>query len=126
MKAPISEFEEELISEYIHLSFLIETLESDLKTIDLVPLKLKTPYVLLIEEKLKKVRSDLKTVKAKMKEFNIKIFPQRRVDDMFVEYPYFARGYHGVHRYWDAALRFAGIKRLEKYFMKLNMLSQKD
>jgi hypothetical protein len=126
MKAPISDFEEELISEYIHLSFLIVTLESDLKTIDLVPLKLKIPYVLLIEEKLKKVRSDLKTVKAIMKEFNIKVFPQRRVDDMFVEYPYFARGNHGVHRYWDAALKFAGIKRLEKHFMKLNMLSQKD
>jgi hypothetical protein len=115
MKAPISEFEEELISEYIHLDFLIETLESDLKAIDQVPLKLKTPYVLLIEETLKKVRSDLKNVKAKMKEFNIKVFPQRRVDDMFVEYHYFAHGYSGTMKYWDAALRFASSKRLNKY-----------
>jgi predicted RNA-binding protein len=115
MKAPISEFEEELISEYIHLEYLIETLENDLNMLNQVPLKIKDPYKLLIEETLKKVRSDLKNVKSKMKELDIKVFSQRRVDDMFVEYPYFAHGYHGSNKYWDAALIFASSKRMKKY-----------
>jgi hypothetical protein len=115
MKAPISEFEEELISKYIHLDFLLDTLESDLKTIDQVPLKLKTPYVMMIEEMLKNVRSDLKCVKAKLKEQNIKVFPPRKVDDMFIEYQYTAHGYQGSSKYWDAALLFASSKRLNKY-----------
>jgi hypothetical protein len=115
MKAPIPDHEEELIYEYIHLDYLISTLENDLKTFESSPIKIKEPYILLVEETLKKVRSDLKTVKDKMKNLNIKVFPKRRVDDMFVEYPYFARGYHGVQRYWDAALIFASSKRMKKY-----------
>jgi hypothetical protein len=115
MKAPIPVHEEELISEYIHLDFLISTLESDLKTIESSPIKIKEPYIMLVETTLKRVRTDLKTVKDKMKKLNIKVFPQRRVDDMFVEYHYFAHGYSGTMKYWDAALRFASSKRLNKY-----------
>jgi hypothetical protein len=88
MKAPIPDHEEELIFEHIHLDYLISTLESDLKSIESAPIKIKEPYILLVEETLKKVRSDLKAVKEKMKELDIKVFSQRRVDDMFVEYPY--------------------------------------
>jgi hypothetical protein len=126
MRAPISEFEEKLISEYIHLEYLIETLESDLKTISKVPLKIKEPYLLIIEETLKKIRSDLKTVKEKMKELDIKVFNMRRVDDMFVEYPYFAHGYKGINKYWDAALKFASTKRLQKYFGEMKMPTQSE
>jgi hypothetical protein len=118
MKAPIPDHEEELIYEYIHLDYLIDTLESDLKTIESSPIKIKEPYIMLVETTLKRVRTDLKTVKDKMKKLNIKVFPQRRVDDMFVEYPYFAHGYHGSNKYWDAALRFASTKRLKQYFRK--------
>jgi hypothetical protein len=116
MKAPIPDHEEELISEYIHLDFLISTLESDLKTIESSPIKIKEPYIMLVETTLKRVRTDLKTVKDKMKKLNIKVFPQRRVDDMFVEYPYFAHGYQGSNKYWDAALLFASTKRMKKYW----------
>jgi hypothetical protein len=118
MKAPIPDHEEELIYEYIHLDYLISTLESDLKSIESAPIKIKEPYILLVEETLKKVRSDLKAVKEKMKELDIKVFSQRRVDEMFVEYPYFAHGYSGTMKYWDAALRFASTKRLKQYFRK--------
>jgi hypothetical protein len=116
LKSIIPDHEEELISEYIHLDYLISTLENDLKTFESSPIKIKEPYILLVEETLKKVRSDLKTVKDKMKKLNIKVFPKRRVDDMFVEYPYFAHGYQGSNRYWDAALLFASTKRMKKYW----------
>jgi hypothetical protein len=126
MKAPIPDHEEELIFEYIHLDFLISTLENDLKSIESAPLKIKEPYLLIIEETLKKIRSDLKTVKEKMKEFDIKVFPMRRVDDMFVEYPYFAHGYKGINKYWDAALKFASTKQLQKYFGEMKMPTQSE
>jgi hypothetical protein len=115
LKASISEFEEQLISEYIHLDFLIEILESDLNTLKQVPLKIKEPYLLIIEATLKKVRTELRIVKAKMRELKIKVFSKRRLDDMFIEYQYTAHGYHGSNKYWDAALLFASSKRLKKY-----------
>jgi hypothetical protein len=39
-----------------------------------------------------------------------------KVNEDFVEYPYFAHGYEGTMRFWEAAMKYEGTKRLKELF----------
>lgn len=116
LKAPIPKHEEDLVHEYIMRAYLLDVLESDVETIKAAAFKLHDPYLHLVEEVLKKVRIDIRDMKAKIKELDIKVYDQKEVNEDFVQYEYFAHGYQGHMRYWKAALKMHTTKLLEKYF----------
>ncbi|MCM3413501.1 hypothetical protein [Metabacillus litoralis] len=116
MKAPIPKNEEDLIHEYILRTYLLDVLESDIETIQVANFKLHEPYLNFVEFVLKKLRIDLRDIKIEMKNLNIKVYNQKRVNEEFVQYDYSAHGYTGYNRYWDAALKMHTTKLLEKYF----------
>lgn len=64
--------------------------------------------------KLKYLRSHLATLKSK--ELKIKEADPYKVNEDFVEYPYFAHGYEGTMRFWEAAMKYEGTKRLKELF----------
>jgi len=41
-----------------------------------------------------------------------------KVNEGFVQYDYFAHGYEGNLRFWDAAMELEGTRRLRKLFMQ--------
>jgi len=114
MKAPIPKYEEDLIHEYIVRTYLIDILENDLNVINQSNFKLHEPYTHLVEHVLKKIRFELRDMKAEMKKLKIKVTDQKRVNEDFVQYDYFAHGYRGYNRYWDAALKMHGTRLLAK------------
>jgi hypothetical protein len=116
MKAPIPKHEEDLVHEYIMRVNLLSILEDDLEVIKQANFKLHEPYTHLVEEVLKKIRLDLRDMKSIMRELDIKVMDQQRVNEDFVKYDYFAHGYRGEMRYWDAAIKMKVTRLLERYF----------
>ena len=108
MKANIPE--DDLIIDFIYMNYLIEILETDLASIQNLNFKLPEVYVGLIENTLMKIRKDLRPIREEMSRLQIKVFPARRVNEEFVEYPYRAHGYEGTQRFWDAAMIMEGKK----------------
>lgn len=116
MKAPTTKHEEELVHDYIIRTYLIEVLENDLKTIEEANFKIQEPYTKLVEETLKRIRIDLRDIKAEMRKLEIKVTEPFLDSVEFWQYDYYVRGYHAFSRYWDAALKMHGMKLLEEYF----------
>jgi hypothetical protein len=114
MKAPIPEHEEELVVEFIYTTFLITNLEQDHDFVRELPFKIPEVYEKLIENRLRILRRDLIEIKKQMRVLKIRIEEPYFVHDDFIEYPYFAHGYEGRMRFWTAAMRFEGTKRLRK------------
>lgn len=116
MTAPISQYEEDLVHDFIIRTYLLEVLEKDIHVIEDAPFKLNETYIHLVENVLKKARVDLRKIKDEMKQLIIKVAEPKRSNVDFIHYDYFVRGYHSYSRYWDAALKIHGTRLLEKYF----------
>lgn len=112
----IPEHEENIVIDYIYINYLIEVLETDLAYIPTINLKLPEVYLHLIEHTLFNLRTDLKAIRDEMKRLSIKVYEPMRVNEEFMEYKYVVRGYEGSRRFWDAAMKLEGKRRLEKYF----------
>ncbi|PAD69956.1 hypothetical protein CHH83_06000 [Bacillus sp. 7586-K] len=115
MKAPIIKEQEDLVHEYIVNEYLLHILEEDLVIINNANLKLKDPYIKLVESVLRTIRIKLRDMKAEMKKQEMKVFGPVR-DDIMLQYDYYVRGYHAFSRYWHAALKMHGTKLLDEYF----------
>lgn len=116
MKAPIPENEEKLVVEYIYTVYLIQILEQDHQISSELSFKIPEAYQNFIESKLKIIRQQLVNIKAKMRELKIKVMDPVRVNEEFVQYDYFAHGYEGNMRFWDAAMKYEGTRRLKELF----------
>ncbi|MBO1515655.1 hypothetical protein [Metabacillus bambusae] len=116
MKAPISKDQEELIHNFIVRTYLINVLESDLKTIERANFKLNEPYIKLVEHILKKIRIEIRDMKAEMKKLEMKVEEPFLDNVEFWQYDFYVRGYHGFKRYWDYALKMHCTKLLDMYF----------
>lgn len=116
MKPPIPENEEALIVEYIYSTYLIQVLEQDHQTVGRLNFKIPEVYERLIESKLKALRTRLVEYKKQMRELKIKVLDPVRLNVDFVQYDYFAHGYEGNMRFWDAAMVYEGSKRLKELF----------
>jgi hypothetical protein len=116
MKAPITKREEDLVHNYIVRTYLLNMLESDLKTIKETNFKIQEPYIKIVEHVLKTIRIEMRDMKAEMKKLEIKVEEPFLDNVEFWQYDYYVRGYHGFKRYWDAALKMHGTKLLDKYF----------
>lgn len=118
VKAPIPNSEEELIVDYIYTTYLIRVLERDHEAVSYLNFKIPEVYEHLIEGKLKILRKQLVEIRAKMKELKIKVIDPHRVNEEFIQYDYFAHGYEGNMRFWDAAMLYEGTRRLKALFEK--------
>lgn len=116
MKAPVPDDEEALVVDYIYNCYLIDSLETDLSIIPDLSFKIPEAHEGLIETTLKKVRADQIKVKKNMRSLNIRVDSGYMVNEDFIEYPYFVRGYEGLMRFWLAAMAFEGSNRLMHYF----------
>lgn len=116
MKAPIPEAEENLVVEYIYTTYLIQILETDHQKAATLNFKIPEVYQEFIESKLKELRKKLVEIKGRMKELKIKVIDPIRVNEDFVEYAYYAHGAEGRMRFWDAAMRYEGTRRLKELF----------
>jgi hypothetical protein len=118
MKPNITDEEEQLVEDYIYLTYLIEVLENDHKSIDSLNFKIKEVYEGLIESTLMQLRLELKDIKVEFRKLNAKVEGPDLVNVEFMEYHYFVRGYHGVHRIFAYHFRNTASKLLEGYFVK--------
>ncbi|KKI91851.1 hypothetical protein WQ54_12845 [Bacillus sp. SA1-12] len=73
MKVPIPDEQEELIHNYILHTYLLNILESDLKTITKACFKIHEPYIKLVEETLKKIRIEVRGMKGELRKIQMKL-----------------------------------------------------
>ncbi|WP_286231322.1 hypothetical protein [Neobacillus mesonae] len=121
MKAPIPESEENLIVDYIYTNYLIQILESDYQSVCTLNFKIPEVYESLIEAKLKELRKQLIEIKRQMKDLKIKVADPVRVNEEFFEYAYYPHGYEGKMRFWEAAMKYEGTRRLKELFLNKEM-----
>lgn len=116
MKVPIPDEQEKLIHDYIIYTYLINVLESDLKTIKEANFKIHEPYIKLVEETLRKIRIEVRDMKVEMRKIQMKIEEPFPVNVDFWQYDYYVRGYYSFKRYWEPAIKMHTTNLLEKYF----------
>ncbi|WP_078595754.1 hypothetical protein [Evansella clarkii] len=108
--------EEEYITESYILSELArKVLERDLAAISKSPMKLKDPYIRLLEQNISRLSKELFSVKAKMKEYGLKVQLNSK-DDTFSEYTIFFRGYVLTAKYLNVHLKNQVSKRIVRLF----------
>ncbi|WP_026689756.1 hypothetical protein [Alteribacter aurantiacus] len=109
--------EEERLSEsYILYELMRRVLEKDLVKMNQSPLKLKGPYIHLVEHTLQDLSKELFETKARMKHLNIKV-ELNDYDDTFSEYTIFYRGYALTAKYLNAHLKNQVAETIESWFL---------
>ncbi|MFA9559606.1 hypothetical protein ACERII_20040 [Evansella sp. AB-rgal1] len=113
--AKLTPEEESLSESYILFELARKVLEKDLTKIDQSPMKLKDPYIRLLERSLQEISKELYTTKAKMKNIGLKIQLNEH-DDTFSEYTIFFRGYVLTAKYLNAHLKNQVSHRIATIF----------
>ncbi|MDQ0255827.1 hypothetical protein J2S74_003209 [Evansella vedderi] len=108
--------EEERLSEsYILFELARKVLEKDLSKIAQSPMKLKDPYIRLLEQTLGHLSKELYSIKANMKKLGLKVQLNEH-DDTFSEYTIFFRGYVLTAKYLNAHLKNQVSQQIAKLF----------
>ncbi|WP_096435249.1 hypothetical protein [Alteribacter populi] len=109
--------EEERLSEsFILYELMRRVLEKDLVKMAQAPVKLKDPYIHLVEQTLRDLSKKLHDTKAQMKRLNIKVELNEH-DETFSEYTIFFRGYASTAKYLNVHLRNQVAKQIEAWFL---------
>jgi len=90
-----------IIKEYILLPFLFSVLDRDMKVLFSTELKIKKPYLDLLETCMDQVTKDFTRVKQEMKHHGIQLYEEiKRRDGVYCKYQ--IKGYHGeFNMLWD-------------------------
>ncbi|AZV48335.1 hypothetical protein ACUUYQ_05595 [Bacillus halotolerans] len=94
----------ELIERALFLPMVITILNRDLGGIEKSSLKLKHPYIQLINESLKIAQKDLIEVRKELRKRKIAIHEAER-DEAFTLYLFVIDGYEEKHRYFNPRIR---------------------
>ncbi|MDF1510838.1 peptidoglycan recognition protein [Bacillus phage vB_Bacillus_1020A] len=122
----LKEDDHKIIEQSILLPMLLTILERDRMIFEQLPVKLKPPYLNLIEKTMKVVQKDLKDVKLKMKKGNMKAYEISR-DSGFTGYMFVCRGFEEQHNYFNLNIRNKIEILLEHYLNKhSNAPTQKE
>jgi hypothetical protein len=113
-KMIIQEKDKDIIIDYIYLNLMHKTLEHDKKAINFSQIKIKEPYLEMLDGKIKQVKQELDHIKREMKKHGIRVFDMKVKDDLFVEWPYLVRGYYGSQEIWIDAIKLQLKKRLSR------------
>lgn len=93
----------ELVHRHIILDLSIRTLERDRR--HLTDLKINRALELWMEQKVKELQNDLRSVKAELGKNGVKIQSENRVDKLITEYIIIERGQSFERRYMNIALK---------------------
>ncbi|SES32021.1 hypothetical protein [Salipaludibacillus aurantiacus] len=113
--AKLTAQEERLTESYILLEMARKVLEKDLARLDQAPLKLKDPYIRLLEVTLHRLSREMYETRRSMKKLGLKI-QLNDYDQTFSEYTIFFRGYVLTAKYLNAHLKNQVSRRIESLF----------
>ncbi|MDM5316862.1 hypothetical protein QUF49_12720 [Fictibacillus sp. b24] len=99
-----SEEERSLIEKFVMYPILLTVFNRDLQIINGSPLKLRQPYVALIEQIMNQISKDLYDVRVELRKRRIKVMDGRREADI-TEYEIFIRGYREIMRFPNVHLK---------------------
>ncbi|MCR6110959.1 hypothetical protein HXA35_11495 [Bacillus sp. A301a_S52] len=111
----LTEAEEHLIESYILFEMARKVLEKDLERLDQAPLKLKEPYIRLLELSLHKLSLQFYKTKKDMKKIGLKVH-LTHVDRTFSAYKIYSRGYVLNAKYLNAHLKNQVSRQIEGLF----------
>ncbi|MEW9051372.1 MAG: hypothetical protein AB2392_09470 [Neobacillus sp.] len=109
-----------LMEKAIYLPMVLIILNRDLSIIEKSPLKLKRPYLELVEETMKVIQKELAEVKQYMKKHNLKVMETKR-DDSFTMYLFLYKGYEEEHNYFNPRIRNKVQELMEFYLLKKHL-----
>ncbi|MEK4712215.1 hypothetical protein [Sporosarcina sp. FSL K6-5500] len=101
----------------IYLPIIISILERDREVIETSSFKLKGPYINIVENTLKTVRSELKDTNTYARNRNLKLVKKGK-DGSFTEYAFIHNGYEDIRRYMNIRLRNRTEELINEYFAK--------
>lgn len=113
----IPEIERDVMEKAIYLPMLLTILNRDLQVIKISNLKLKQPYIELLENAMKIVQSELRKTKNYMYKHTMKIQEVNR-DEAFTMFLFIYNGYEEYHNYFNPRLRNKVQELLEHYLYK--------
>ncbi|KAA0965131.1 hypothetical protein FQ087_02110 [Sporosarcina sp. ANT_H38] len=100
----------------IYLPMITQILERDRGTIEISSLKLKGPYINIVERALKTVRADLKETNTYARSKNMKLIKKGK-DGSFTDYTFIHGGYVDHRRYLNVRLRNRTEELINEYFV---------
>lgn len=118
----IPEEERDMMEKAIYLPMVITVLNRDLSVIDKSPFKLKKPYLLLVEETLKVIQTELAEVKRCMKQQHLKVAEIHR-DEAFTMFMFLYKGFEEHHNYFNPRIRNKVQELLEYYLYRRHIFS---
>lgn len=102
----------------IYFPMLIKVLERDQETIVASPIKLKGPYLKMIEGALDLIRADVKVTKGYLKRNNMQVIRHKK-EENFTEYVFSQNGHEERRRYLNIRLRNRTEELMSHYFSKV-------
>jgi hypothetical protein len=109
--------ERNIMEKAIYLPMVLTVLARDLQVVKASPLKLKQPYILLIDETMKQVQAELKHASHYMRTHQLKVEETKR-DESFTSFLFLYKGYEEYHNYFNPRIRNKVQELLEYYFLK--------
>lgn len=101
----------------IYLPMVLIILERDRVTIEKGPIKLKRPYIKIIDEAIQNAQAELKKTTVYLQRNHMKLL-RGKMDDTFTEYTFLYGGYEEQRRYLNVRLRNKTEEILTFYFSK--------
>lgn len=114
----IPEEERDMIEQAIYLPMVLTVLNLDMASIKDSKIKLKGPYLQLIEETMKTVQKELSEVKRYLSKNQIKVYESNR-DEAFTMFTFLYKGYEEHHNYFNPRIRNKVQELLQQYFLKV-------
>lgn len=112
---PLKKAEERLIERYILLTLCRQVLERDLKAFNQSSIRMKDPYVHLIEFALTALSKELHKIKAEQRQIKMTI-RRASVSDTFSEYVIYFQGYTYSMTYMNVHLKYQVQDCIEDLF----------
>ncbi|WP_404449162.1 hypothetical protein LG307_06480 [Sutcliffiella horikoshii] len=106
-----------LFEQAIYLPLLLIVLERDTSIIKDSGIKLKEPYLTLIDQVMRKIQLQLKQIKADMKQQQMKLHKLKQ-DESFTMYAFLFNGYEEHHNYFNPRIRNKVNELLMQYILK--------
>jgi len=106
-----------LFEQAIYLPLLLIVLERDTSIIKDSGIKLKEPYLTLIDQVMRKIQLQLKQIKTDMKKQQMKLHKLKQ-DESFTMYAFLFNGYEEHHNYFNPRIRNKVNELLMHYILK--------
>ncbi|WP_226682608.1 hypothetical protein [Sutcliffiella horikoshii] len=114
-----------LFEQAIYLPLLLIVLERDTSIIKDSGIKLKEPYLTLIDQVMRKIQLQLKQIKTDMKQQQMKLHKLKQ-DESFTMYAFLFNGYEEHHNYFNPRIRNKVNELLMQYILRMEEASTNE